>query len=207
MPQSLNRFTYAYNNPFSYTDPSGNHPAVAAGIVAGVIGGVLGASYSYEMQNAEIADGLRRSEDFSWWEVAKAGAIGAAAGVVTGVLATLAIAASPIALPLIVASGVITSGSQIIKGHYEQSAGYKNVGAVDKKYGTIGVLLSFLGAAGGRTAGSRNPKGSGKTTVLEENVTTHRTGLLLTTMMVKINSTRFRKAIKRWRITIDSRRS
>jgi len=26
MPQSLNRFSYAYNNPFSYTDPSGNVP-------------------------------------------------------------------------------------------------------------------------------------------------------------------------------------
>jgi len=31
MPQSLNRFAYAYNNPFSYTDPSGNQSVFSNG--------------------------------------------------------------------------------------------------------------------------------------------------------------------------------
>jgi RHS repeat-associated protein len=167
MPQSLNRFAYGLNNPNKHTDPSGHiAPLVIAGIVGAVVGGVLGAAYSYEMQNAQIADGLRSPDQFSWGEVIWGGAVGAVVGAVGGIAGAAAIMASPIALPLIVASGVITSATQIIKGHYEASAGYKNVGYVDKKYGVIGVLLSFIGLAGGR-----GPKNSGKATVLEENVT------------------------------------
>jgi RHS repeat-associated protein len=167
-PQSMNRFAYGLNNPNKFTDPSGNHPAVLIpAIIGGVVGGALGASYSYEMQMAQIADGTMRADQFSWWQVAKDGAKGAVIGAVAGALATLAIAASPIALPLIIAAGVLTSGSQIIKGHYDIQAGYKNAGAVDEKYGVIGVVLSVLGGIGGRGG----TKGGGKPTVLEENIT------------------------------------
>jgi RHS repeat-associated protein len=40
--QGYNRYTYAYNNPLSYTDPDGNEPITVAIIVGAVVGAYLG---------------------------------------------------------------------------------------------------------------------------------------------------------------------
>jgi RHS repeat-associated protein len=55
-PQSLNRFSYVYNNPLKYTDPDG-HFAFLALLAVGVVGGLIGgAIYGYGHQVAENLD-------------------------------------------------------------------------------------------------------------------------------------------------------
>ena len=170
VPQTLNRYSYVVNNPLKHTDPTGHiAPIIVIGIVAAVAGAGIGGAYSYEMQNAEIADGLRKPEDFSWGEVAKSAGIGAAAGI----LGTAAAAVAPAAIPVMIAGGFITSGSQIVKGHYESEAGYKNVGYVEQKYGVIGVLLSIMGARSAYKGSSQKLNGAPK--VLEESPTAIKT--------------------------------
>jgi RHS repeat-associated protein len=53
MPQSLNRFSYGYNNPFKFTDPSGNKPD---GLVAGQL---------HDFANSSAWD--TGNETFDWW--------------------------------------------------------------------------------------------------------------------------------------------
>jgi RHS repeat-associated protein len=59
-PQSLNRYTYAYNNPTVYTDPSGN--CVWDGCIVETIGAVMAAEYLYNVGYQMIAEDKKISE-------------------------------------------------------------------------------------------------------------------------------------------------
>jgi RHS repeat-associated protein len=84
-PQSLNRYSYAFNNPALLTDPSGHCPWCIGAAIGAVVGGVVGgAGYAATCDN-----------DCNWGDAAKwvgggivAGAVvGSGAGLVYGALA------------------------------------------------------------------------------------------------------------------------
>jgi len=124
-PASLNRFAYVQNNPIIYTDPSGNHPVVAA-LLPGIIGaaagfgiGVLaGGAFGYaiypwalsgecgcELQDlAEAASGDRYA--FAW-------ALAFPAGILGGIGGAMA-AYGPVGLIGAGTLGLILSGADFV---------------------------------------------------------------------------------------------
>jgi RHS repeat-associated protein len=74
-PQSMNRYSYVYNNPIRYSDPSGHCPqcvTIAAGAVIGAVAGaVLYASFV-------------SGPNFDWGDLALAAGVGAAGGALIG---------------------------------------------------------------------------------------------------------------------------
>jgi RHS repeat-associated protein len=76
VPSSFNRYAYAANNPYVFTDPSGE-------FLNFVIGGLKGAAESIIVQNLEIKLGLR--DEFSWGEFAFDAGSGVATSGLSGV--------------------------------------------------------------------------------------------------------------------------
>ena len=83
VPSSFNRYGYAANNPYSYSDPDGE-------FLNFVIGGIKGAVENVIIQNLEIQLGLR--DEFSYGELAFDTALGGATSGLSGVKTTARIA-------------------------------------------------------------------------------------------------------------------
>ena len=76
-PLQLNRYSYARNNPYKYTDPNGN---IIQAVFGGLIGGVIGAGFDVIMQ---IAHGRSIFEGtIDWGSVGKSFGIGFVGGFV-----------------------------------------------------------------------------------------------------------------------------
>ncbi len=83
IPQTLNRYSYALNNPVKYNDPTGHFlPLLAMGIGA-VVGGAVGVAGYAAMK---VATG----QSMKWEEAGIAAAVGAASGAVAPVVAMAA---------------------------------------------------------------------------------------------------------------------
>lgn len=89
-PQDLNRYVYARNNPYKYTDPSGNSPTLITGAIGLGVGASIGALVSIGTQyytNGQV----------NWADVGKSAAVGGVAGGVAGLTLGLGNAAIGVA--------------------------------------------------------------------------------------------------------------
>jgi RHS repeat-associated protein len=89
-PQSMNRFSYCYNDPESYYDPDGRIPLL---LVTGIVGALVGAVGSAIGQ--VIANG--GFDNFSWKAVAVGAGVGFATGLAAPYVATTYLGASLLA--------------------------------------------------------------------------------------------------------------
>jgi len=106
-PQSWNRFSYTFNNPIRYSDPSGHCPvcigiAIGIGAVAGAAGGALG----YLSANALTGNEF----DAKSFAVATVG--GGIAGGASVAVAIANPAAAPVTVPLV--NGIVAAGQYIV---------------------------------------------------------------------------------------------
>lgn len=94
-PFSLNKYTYCYNNPTSYNDPTGHVPFL---VLSGIIGAAAGA----------IAGGISSALQgkYSWTAVAKGAAVGATVGLTGGGVLAYGVTGSALASTGAVASGL-----------------------------------------------------------------------------------------------------
>jgi len=113
-PQALNRFSYAYNNPVKYNDPTGHCPMCVTALVGAGIGLVVGAAVAAAPTIIENAQAGRGAFDGMDW--AKVGAYalgGAVGGAVIGVTFGLASEAVAAAGAAAVATDVATTGAGV----------------------------------------------------------------------------------------------
>jgi len=105
-PQQLNRYSYAKNNPYKYTDPSGESPTLVSGAAGYVIGYATGAMYSAwtQYQNTGSINLLQVGITAGNWGIA-----GGVAGL-TGGLAYAGLAPTTMGGSVLAAGGAGTFG-------------------------------------------------------------------------------------------------
>ena len=112
-PQDLNRYSYVRNNPYKYTDPSGNSPTLVTALAGLGIGAAIGALVSIGTQ-------YYNTGQVNLGDVGKSATIGAVAGGVAGLtlgLGNLAIGAAGLSgASATIAEGGITVGSSVVSG-------------------------------------------------------------------------------------------
>lgn len=133
-PQSLNRYSYVYNNPVNLTDPTGNFPWMAA-IIGAIIGGTTSAIQSYQVTGK-----------INWTGVAINAIIGGFSGATLAPSTTassLQITAFPkTSMLLLKSSAALSLGSQVTG-----AAGWSNLsqslgtGAQYLGYGFLGLQV------------------------------------------------------------------
>jgi RHS repeat-associated protein len=133
---SLNRYSYAHDNPTKYTDPSGHVVGIddlAAILLIGFLASVL---YGVARQDAEIKSGRRKQTDFSLSEAiiyqGLPGAVLAPAFAYTGAVG--------------LAFGAGFSAYGVYQGVQEVREGRGDEGRVDIIFGVVGLLLAGHGA-------------------------------------------------------------
>lgn len=97
----INLYTYCYNNPFSYRDPSGRIPLLVTGLIGAVGGGIIGG-----VTYAIFHDG-----DWSWGQFAGAVAGGAVTGGIGGATLGLGLGAAG-SIGLGMATGAVGYGAE-----------------------------------------------------------------------------------------------
>jgi len=153
-PQSLNRYSYCYNNPVKYTDPDGHIPLIVATTAAGAIGGGLigGGSEFARQYNAaggnfwgDILRGdvssvyaFSQSGDVNWKSVGAHAAGGAVAGGVAG-------------LTMGAGVSVVTTGGLLAPSSTTIGLGMLGPGAAN--YAASGIIISGLGSTGNLAGG------------------------------------------------------
>jgi RHS repeat-associated protein len=108
-PQSLNRYSYANNNPLLYTDPSGHFVLLATAAIGALGGAAIGAVMAAGPQiihNIQTGQPLTANIDPS--TVAKAAAVGAATGLVAGATLGIGTAVLGTGFGAMVASGAVS---------------------------------------------------------------------------------------------------
>lgn len=150
--QSFNRYSYGYNNPLKYTDPSGENPLVFAAVGA-VVGGFAG----WQVGKANGATGWNMA-----YYIAMGAVIGAGAGMLSaGIGAEFAVmswAGSTIVGATVAgaAAGAFAGGGMAAIGGGDVDKGLRN-GAITGAAGgfVTGAVGGGLGAfAGGATSGA-----------------------------------------------------
>ena len=138
-PQSLNRYTYANNNPLRYTDPTGHCPiciVVAIGVIAGAVSSGIQSGWDLEATlvggliggaSAAVGYGLFTPAAQAFASLGNVGSgiaggivAGAAAGGTSGILANMA--GYNVNIGLAIASGAAAGG--IAGGAYGVGVGY-----------------------------------------------------------------------------------
>jgi len=157
-PQSLNKYPYAYNNPLSYTDPTGHCPLCVSALVGALVGAAAETGrelYLGEPLNAKNITGAAVAGAIVGGTAGVAGAA-VAAGETSVVLATTEVGIAGVAAG--VTERAITSGSM-------QEA-TENPSDVVTDFGTAAVGNVATSAAGS-AAGSAAEK-AGATTAVKE---------------------------------------
>jgi len=142
---SLNRYSYAHNNPTKFTDPTGHVIGIDDLIFIAVVGFLVGTLYGVAKQDAEIRDGTRKQTDFSLGEAITY------QGVPGMILAPVLAVSGPYGL----AVGAGMAGVGIYQGVQQVQRGETNAGAVDIAFGFVGLLGSGYGAYKGGYLGGR----------------------------------------------------
>jgi RHS repeat-associated protein len=143
--QNFNRYSYCLNNPFSYTDPSGEF-IITALIVGAIIGATVGAFYGYKIGKAEGATGwgmvgyIFGGAGIGLVGGAAAGAAGAAVG---GALAAAGIGGF--------AGGALAGGTAGVIGGFVNGAGMSWLGGAS---GLEGLKAGAIGAGVGLLTGA-----------------------------------------------------
>ncbi len=152
-PQSLNKYSYTYNNPLRYTDPDGHCPMCAlAGAVAGG-----GASIVYHLWT-------NPAQDVNWRQVGGAAVAGAIVGGTMGM-------ASEAALP-VVQQIVVGSSASVVGGIADRTV---QTGSLNKAMenpkdiatdAVVGAVSAGVAVAGDAAVGA---KSAGRLAKLEQN--------------------------------------
>ena len=155
----FNRYTYANNNPYKYTDPNGEFPFLQVG--AGVIGFAIGA----------ISEAVT-NENASFGSVLKAGGVGAAVGVATtfggGLLGTMAVGAG--------ANGLGEVANQAMDGEFNTGDVIK-AAAIGAVGGAVAKTAAKVAVAGrglpnnSATQASNNMTGANSQRILADSKT------------------------------------
>jgi RHS repeat-associated protein len=143
--QSYNRYSYCWNNPLKYTDPSGE---LVNFIVGGIIGGMMG------FINADMGGK-------TGWEMVAQIAIGAAVGTVTfGAGAKAMSAGSTVKTSAAAGTQTVTNGMKLSSGLYSGASNAANMiiskgefEAKDLLYFISGFVGGYIGADVGMGAG------------------------------------------------------
>jgi len=138
-PQQLNRYSYAENNPYKYTDPSGESPTLISGAVGYVIGYAAGAIYSAwtQYQNTGSINLLQVGITAGTWGLA-----GGVAGL-TGGLAYAGLAPTTIGGSILAAGGAGTFG-----GAWGGEAGLITSGVLNNDIGRLADPVAHAEAVG-----------------------------------------------------------
>ncbi|OAV66206.1 Cell wall-associated polypeptide CWBP200 [Bacteroidales bacterium Barb6XT] len=107
--QALNRYSYAMNNPFAYTDPSGEFATLAAVIVGAVVGAVAAGAATA----ATLAKSGASASEMAW-KIPVATIIGGVAGALGGGIGGAMYAAGGVALAAL--SGVASTAATSLVG-------------------------------------------------------------------------------------------
>ncbi len=144
----LNLYCYCYNNPVSYTDPSG-HAAISIGLlmaIGAIVGAVIGASASVAGQY--IANGCSW-ENFSWGQLALDTVLGGVSGLLS---------MSPLGWGAMVAANAGLGFVGAVGGHLINGSDFsKGSTWLDIVLSTgLGALVGLIGGPGALNAGYLN---------------------------------------------------
>lgn len=161
-PLSRNLYTYCYNNPLNYTDPSGHFGILAAMGIGAAIGAVVSGGINIYTQHK---NGTLNKKDFQWGSFWTSVGIGAAAGAVGGLVGGVAGLATSAAIGALGGSTTsIAAGISIgVAGSISGGMAYRytdtklgnaingtNNNALKAAYNPIGIMVDgILGGLGG----------------------------------------------------------
>ncbi|MCL2863763.1 MAG: RHS repeat-associated core domain-containing protein, partial [Methanimicrococcus sp.] len=153
-PQSLNRYSYCYNNPVKYTDPDGHIPLIVATTAAGAIaGGIVGGGGEFirqynaaggsiwsDIRNRDVTSviAFAQSDDVNWGSVGAHAVGGAVAGGVAG---------------LTMGAGISVFATGGLAAPASTAIGYNMLGAGAANQVASGAVLSLYGGIGNAAGG------------------------------------------------------
>jgi RHS repeat-associated protein len=144
-PMSLHKYLFANSNPVMYSDPSGHMAKLAEQVVVVGIMATLGAEmdgilYIFNLEDNNI---YINSDDF-WSGLYDSMIVGAAAGVLFGLLTVILIAVAGAAIAAIILGvfGIGMSTLEILTGILEYNNGNRKTGIIEIIFGIIGAILS-----------------------------------------------------------------
>ena len=151
-PMSLHKYMFANANPVKYSDPSGHMSSLAEKVVVVGIMATLGAEMNGILYVFKLDDNHTHltKDDFSSG-LFDAMVAGVMSGIVTGLIAIVAIAILGTAIASIVLGGVglVISVGEIIKGFSDYNNGSKKTGVTEIVFGIFGAILSGLNILSG----------------------------------------------------------
>ena len=146
-PMSLHKYLFANSNPVRYSDPSGHMAKLAEQVVVVGIMATLGAEmdgilYIFNLEHNNI---YMNSDDF-WSGLYDSMIVGAAAGVLFGLLTVILIAVAGAAIAAIILGvfGIGMSTLEILTGILEYNNGNRKTGITEIIFGIIGAILSGI---------------------------------------------------------------
>ncbi|WNY24068.1 hypothetical protein MmiHf6_13930 [Methanimicrococcus hongohii] len=156
-PQSLNRYSYCYNNPLKYEDPDGHNPLFATAAIGAAVGAVLGGGMvAYKQIQAtggisvSLSGGIQvHGKVTDWSAVGKGAVVGAVGGGVAGLTmgygiglasGTLTVAGATSEAALV---GTATTGLTMF------GTGAADVTAAAITYGAVGTVSATFGTIAG----------------------------------------------------------
>lgn len=161
-PMMFNRYTYANNNPYKYTDPKGETPLALLGAVIGGIGAVTTTL-------------LQTKGEASWQQIGASAVGGAAVGFVAGATMGTSLLAGAVTTEF--AATVATAGVAGFSGDVIGQGISKGVENIDVGSAVATGVLSTIGGASGMVMKEMGASAA-KQLIVTEAVNTYENGVV-----------------------------